>query len=144
MKKTVLIADEDASVRKALARVLEEEGYQIIMVADARETLERFESGAVDLLLMDISLPMKSGWAAFERITGRAQALPIIIVAAKANPYDMGIAASIGTLMEKPLDVSQLLQKIQELLAESQEDRLRRLSAGHDPHYLSSLSAESR
>jgi DNA-binding response OmpR family regulator len=145
MKKRILIADDDASVRKALARVLEEEGYQIILAADGRETLERFESSAVDLLLMDIGLPIKNGWSAFERVTSCAQAFPIIIVTGKANQYDIEVAAGIGALMEKPLDVSQLLQKMQELLAESHEDRLRRLSAsGHDTQYFSSSSAAGR
>ena len=143
MKKKILIADDDASVRKALGRVLEEEGYQIILVADAREALEEFEAGPVDLLVLDIGLPIKNGWNAFERITSRAPALPIVIITGKANPCDLAVAAGIGAVMEKPLDVSQLLQTMQELLTESQEIRLRRLCGHeHDAHCLPSQSAD--
>lgn len=127
MKKRILIADDDAGVRGALGKVLGDEGYQITLAADGREVLERFESGPVDLLLLDISLPISNGWDAFERVTSRAPVLPIIIITGKANQYDMAVAAGVGALMEKPLDVSQLLKTIQELLAESPEARLRRL-----------------
>jgi two-component system, OmpR family, response regulator len=135
MKKKILIIDDDASVRKALGKVLEDEGYQIMLAADGREAIERFESGPVDLLLLDIGLPIRNGWDTFERIVSQALICPIIIVIGKANPCDMAVAAGVGTLMEKPLDVPQLLQTIQELLAESPDARLRRLSGcSHNTH----------
>lgn len=127
MKKRILIADDDASVRKALGKVLENEGYNIMLAADGREALERFESEPVDLLLLDIGLPIRNGWDTFERITSQAPAFPIIIITGKANQHDMAVAAGVGALIEKPLDVAQLLKTIQELLAEPPEARLRRL-----------------
>jgi DNA-binding response OmpR family regulator len=127
MKKRILIVDDDASVRKALGKVLEDEGYNIMLAADGREALEQFESEPVDLLLLDIGLPIRNGWDTFERITSQAPAFPIIIITGKANQHDMAVAAGVGALIEKPLDVSQLLKTIQELLAESPEARLRRL-----------------
>ena len=143
MKKKILIADDDASVRKALGRVLEEEGYQIILAADGREAVEKFESGPVDLLVLDIALPIKTGWNTFERITSRVPALPIVIITGKANPCDLAVAAGLGAVMEKPLEVSQLLQTMQELLGKSPEDRLRRLYGHeHDAHCLRSQSAD--
>jgi DNA-binding response OmpR family regulator len=131
MKKKILIADDDASVRKALGRVLEEEGYQVILAADGREAVEKFESGPVDLLVLDIGLPVRNGWKTFERITSRAPALPIVIITGKAGPCDLAVATGFGAVMEKPLDVGQLLQTMKDLLGESQETRLHRL-CGHD------------
>jgi len=127
MKKTILIADDDASVRKALGKVLGDEGYQVILAANDREAIERFEFGSVDLLLLDIGLPIRNGWNTLERITSQALAFPIIIVIGKANPCDMAVAAGIGAVMEKPLDVPQLLKMIEGLLDESRDVRLRRL-----------------
>jgi CheY-like chemotaxis protein len=127
MKKRILIVDDDASVRKALGKVLEDEGYNIMLAADGCEALERFESGPVDLLLLDIGLPIRNGWDTFERITSQAPAFPIIIITGKANQHDMAVAAGVGALVEKPLEVAQLLETIQELLAEPPETRLRRL-----------------
>lgn len=145
MKKKILIIDDDASVRKSLGKVLEEEGYQIMLAANGRDAIEQFESGSVDLLLLDIGLPIQNGWDSFERITGQALVCPIIMVVGKANPCDMAVAAGLGALMEKPLDVSQLLQLMEALLAESPEARLQRLcGSGHDAHFLHSQSASGQ
>jgi DNA-binding response OmpR family regulator len=84
------------------------------------------------LLLLDIGLPVKNGWDAFERITNEAPVLPIIIITGQANQHDMAVAAGVGALMEKPLDVTGLLETMQELLVEPIENRLLRLCGyGH-------------
>ena len=141
MKKKILIADDDASVRKALGRVLEEEGYQIMLAADGRETLQHFDAGPVDLLVLDLGLPVRNGWNTFERITRRAPAFPIVIITGKANPCDLAVAAGFGAVMEKPLDVGQLLQTMKELLGESPEARLYRLCGSR--HAAQSLRPQS-
>lgn len=127
MKEKVLVVDDDASVRESLRKVLEDVGYQVVVAADGREAVEQFEGGHVDLLLLDIGLPVRNGWDAFERITNEAPVLPIIIITGQANQNDLAVAAGVGALMEKPLDVTGLLNTMQELLAEPIETRLRRL-----------------
>lgn len=145
MNKTVLIADDDLSVRKSLGKVLQEVGYNVIEAADGAEAVEQFKSGQVDLLLLDIGLPIKNGWDTFGTITGQAPAFPIIIITGKENQYDTAMAAGVGALMEKPLDVGELLNTIQELLAETKEARLRRLCGySHDVRYLPSARPSFR
>ena len=132
MKKNVLIADDDLSVRKSLGKVLKGAGYDVLEAADGVGAVEQFRAGQADLLLLDIDLPIRDGWDVFKSITSLAPAFPIIVITGKENQYDAAVAAGVGTLMEKPLDVVQLLKAIQELLAESRESRLRRLS-GRSP-----------
>jgi len=128
MKKTILIAVNDLSVRKSLGRVLKDAGYEVMEAADGAEAVQQFKMGQIDLLLLDISLPMRTGWDAFENITSKAPAFPIIIITGDDNQYDIAVATRVGVLMEKPLDVNRLLKTIQELLAEPAENRSRRLS----------------
>lgn len=145
MKKRILIADDDSSVRKSLGRVLEDEGYQIMLAADGREAIETFNSGPVDLLLLDIGLPIQNGWNTFERITSQALLFPIIIIVGKANPCDIAMASNLGALMEKPLEVPQLLQMVRALLAESKDARWQRLcGCSQDAHLLPSKSAANQ
>jgi len=145
MKKNVLIADDDLSVRKSLGKVLKDVGYNVIEAADGAKAVEQFEAGQVDLLLLDIDLPIKDGWDVFRSITRQAPAFPIIIITGKDNQYDTAVAAGVGILMEKPLDVTELLKTIQEVLAESREARLHRFGGySHDVHYIASAHPSFR
>jgi DNA-binding response OmpR family regulator len=143
MKERVLVADDDASVRKSLRKVLVDAGFEVALAADSREAVEQFEGGRVDVVLLDIGLPVKSGWNAFERITNKAPMLPIIVVTGQAGQHDLAVAAGVGALMEKPLDVTELLNTIRELLHESVETRLLRL-CGDVPGARHAPSAEHR
>ena len=143
VKEKVLIVDDDASVRESLRKVLADAGYEVALAADSREAVEQFEGGRVALLVLDIGLPVRNGWDAFERITNEAPVLPIIVITGQANQHDMTVAAGVGALMEKPLDVNQLLNTMQELLVEPVESRLLRL-CGHGPDKRHATSSENR
>jgi DNA-binding response OmpR family regulator len=123
----VLVVDDDVSVRESMSRVLQDAGYEVRIAADGAEALAQFETDDIDLLLLDLGLPLESGWDIFERITRENPFLPIIIITGQPDQHDVAVAAGVGALMEKPLDVSELLRTIQELLAEPREVRLRRL-----------------
>jgi DNA-binding response OmpR family regulator len=145
MKKNVLIADDDLSVRKSLGKVLKDAGYNVVEAADGAEAVEQFKTGQIDLLLLDIDLPIRDGWDVFESITGQAPAFPIIIITGTDNQYDTAVAAGVGALMEKPLDVTEVLKTIQELLIEPKEARSRRLGGqSHDLRYIPSARPSLR
>jgi len=143
MKERVLVVDDDASVRKSLRKVLVDAGYEVALAADSREAVEHFDGEHVNVVLLDIGLPVKSGWNAFEHITNKAPVLPIIVITGQAGQHDMAVAAGVGALMEKPLDVTELLDMIRGLLHESVETRLLRL-CGDAPGPRHAPSAEHR
>ena len=126
-QKRVLIVDDDGSVRDAISSVLQEAGYEVLQAGDGQEALAQFDPKQIDLVLLDLGLPNKSGWDTFEGFTSQNPTLPIIIITGQAGQSEMAMAAGVGALMEKPLDAAQLLQTMQELLIESEEARLRRL-----------------
>jgi DNA-binding response OmpR family regulator len=97
------------------------------LAANGQDGLDQFDPAHVDLLLLDLNLPGKSGWDLFEQFSSINPLLPIIIITGRDNQYRLAAAAGVGALMEKPLDVPLLLQMIAALLAESAEIRLKRL-----------------
>jgi CheY-like chemotaxis protein len=128
MKKRVLVVDDDAAIRDSLHKVLEVADYDVVLVGNGQEAVDRCVSQRIDLMVLDLHLPGKRGWDAFEEVTRRNPCLPIIVLTGLANQYDFAVAAGVGALLEKPVDPVVLLQTVQELLAEPPEHRLLRLS----------------
>jgi len=137
MKQKILLVDDDPGVRRMLVRVLEEERYLVVSASTGHEALQRLAAKDIDLLLLDLNLPLENGWATFERLSSDHPCLPVIIITARSNQLFPALAAGAGALMEKPLDLSKLLRTIEDLLSEPAEARLAR-TAGHSAefHYL--------
>jgi CheY-like chemotaxis protein len=134
----VLVADDDESVRESLCRLLQGEGYQVAAVANGAKTVETFcrELDQIDLLLVDLNMPLKNGWATVDRLLEINPSLPVLIVTGQPNQYEMAEAAGASALVEKPIDVPALLQVIHKLLAGSVKSRLQRTSQPRCPFHL--------
>jgi CheY-like chemotaxis protein len=131
-KPRVLLVDDDLSVLDALGSVIESEGFELVRAADGRQAVERFYQRPVDIVVLDLMMPVKSGWDAFERLTTINPLLPIIVITARSDAYSVAVAKGVARLMQKPLDIPVLLETMRELLAEPLAKRLLRL-AGRGP-----------
>jgi len=128
MKTKILVADDDASVRKMVARVLESAGYKPIQACTGREAAAKFRASRPALVLLDLRMPDEGGWEAFEEISQIDPMVPVIIITAWPNQYEQAVRRGIDALMEKPLDMPVLLQTILDLLSESEQQRTKRLT----------------
>ena len=132
MKKCILLVDDDRQIRESLRKVLQAEGYKVLLAADGREAVEEIHGALIDLVLLDLNLPFISGWDTFGRFTSFNPFIPIVIITGRQNQHELAVAAGISALMEKPLDVPQLLLTISELLAEDAEAHLKRMMGLRD------------
>jgi DNA-binding NtrC family response regulator len=123
MTKRILLADDDASVRETLGRVLELEHYDVVLAGGGREAVAKFRADPPDLVLLDLDMPDQNGWQVFDAICHVAPRVPVLIIT--AVPHQAKRAAQLGAaaLMEKPLHLPRLLQVLSDLLAESVETR---------------------
>ena len=126
MRKQILLADDDESVRKMIARVLESAGFQVVNASTGSEAVVRFCSSRPDLVLLDLRMPDQDGWETFEQINRRDQRVPIVVITAWPNQQEQAAARGIDALMEKPLDMALLLATIQKSLTETEQTRTRR------------------
>jgi DNA-binding response OmpR family regulator len=127
MNERLLVVDDDESVRESLKRVLQGAGYEVVLAAGGLEAAVRFDPEQIDLLLLDLSLPNQSGWDVFEGVTTRYPCVPVIIITGLPDQYRTAVAAGVGALFEKPVEVPALLTAIEALLADPPEVRVRRL-----------------
>ena len=128
MKKNVLIVDDDAPIRQALRKVLHGEDYEVISAANGQEAIEKLRSEKVDLMLLDLGLPVKDGWGTVIWLAQVNPRLPVIIITGRWNQRELAKKMGADALMDKPLDVPRLLQTIRELMNEPMERRAQRAS----------------
>jgi CheY-like chemotaxis protein len=144
-KNRILVVDDDASVREVLTRVLVDEGYSVWAAVDGTAALEIAAATKIDLVLLDLNMPGKSGWDTFERLTAENPMLAVIIITARSNQLFTALGAGVGALLEKPLDFPKLLQTISRLLAEPDGSRLARMAGNPaDFHRVPALLKEQK
>jgi diguanylate cyclase (GGDEF)-like protein/PAS domain S-box-containing protein len=130
----LLIVDDNEMNRDMLARRLERKGYVVGLAENAKNLLQRVKQDAVDLVLLDIEMPVISGLDALKNLRGHYSAaeLPIIMVTAKTQSDDIVRALDLGAndYLTKPIDFPVAVARIgtqlshkkaQEALKESEE-----------------------
>ncbi len=128
MTKKILLAEDDEGVRQMLKRVLELEHYAVVSAGTGREAAAKFRANPPDLVLLDLNMPDKDGWEAFDLMNDTDPLVPVIVITAKPHQYARAVEVGVDALMEKPLDLPLLLATIADLLAESEPHRVRRLT----------------
>ena len=122
MPKILLVEDNEMN-RDMLSRRLEKRGYTLAIAADGGVGVELAKSGAPDLILMDMSLPVIDGWEATKLLKADAltKNIPIIALTAHAMDSDRVKALESGCddFDTKPVELSRLLGKIEDLLKKS-------------------------
>lgn len=128
LHKRILLVDDDPTVRDSLNDVLVGENYCVVSAANGQQALDYAKTMPVDLVLLDLNMPVKNGWDTFEQLTASLPLIPVIITTARSNQLFTALSAGASALLEKPMDIPILLQTIEKLLAESVQQRLARLA----------------
>ena len=107
--RSVLVVDDDEDVRDSVAFVLRDEGYQVETAGNGKEALERLDHmPAPGLMLLDLMMPVMSGWATLDALRDRRDAPPVLVVSAGVPPSPAGAM----DYLRKPVDVDMLLRKV--------------------------------
>ncbi len=92
---TILIVEDDRTLRDLLQYNLQKEGYKVLTADDGEKGLEVFHNKKVDLILLDIMLPVMSGLEVCRIIRGE-RPVPIIMLTAKAEEVDKVVGLGDG------------------------------------------------
>lgn len=116
----IMIIEDDPMIREELSLLLENEGYQVILVTDFTDMANQIRDCAPDLVLLDLGLPGRDGLSLCARIRQNSS-LPIIIVTSRDSSADEFRGLSLGSddYITKPYDVPVLLARIKAVLRRS-------------------------
>jgi len=120
-KPRILVVEDEAAIRDGLADVLVYHGYRVDAVADGREGLKRALSGQYDLLLLDVMLPGRDGFAICDEVRKVDREQPIILLTAKTGDDDIVNGLSLGAddYIGKPFSIAELVLRVKAVLRRS-------------------------
>lgn len=115
--KRLLLVDDEPAIIKGLKFSLEQDGYEILTASDGGEALEQFKKGGVDLILLDVMLPVMDGIEVCQRIREKSD-VPIIMLTAKSEDMDkiLGLEYGADDYMTKPFNPLELVARVKTLL----------------------------
>ena len=120
MTRKILIADDEPNIVTALEFLLQKNGYEVLIARNGDAALELVESHKPDLVLLDVMMPVKSGYEVCQRMRERAalRDIKIIMLTAKGREVEMNKGLSVGAdlYITKPFSTQELVQKINALL----------------------------
>ncbi len=120
-QQKILIADDEPNILISLEFLMKREGYTVVLARDGQEALSVIAGERPDLVLLDVMMPIKTGFDVCHEVRAN-DALKdtlIVMLTAKGRDTDVakGLALGANAYMTKPFSTKELVQKVQELLA---------------------------
>jgi DNA-binding response OmpR family regulator len=116
MARTILVVDDEPTLRETLVDALEADGFRVVAAADGREALALFRAERPDLVLLDLMLPELSGIEVC-RIIRAESGVPIVMLTAKDSELDKVVGLELGAddYVTKPFSLRELSARIRAL-----------------------------
>ena len=120
MSATILIADDEPNILLSLEFLMQREGYRVLVARDGQQALDTILQQRPDLVLLDVMMPIKSGFDVLQALRERDDlaAIRVLMLTAKGREIDMakGLALGANAYMTKPFSTRELVEKVRSLL----------------------------
>ncbi len=122
MARTILVVDDEPTLRETLAESLESEGFRVLQAGEGPSALQMFRAHRPDLILLDLMLPELSGVEVC-RIVRQESDVPILMLTAKDSEVDKVVGLELGAddYVTKPFSLRELLARIRALLRRTEQ-----------------------
>ncbi|MGJ8620035.1 MAG: Hpt domain-containing protein [Methylophilaceae bacterium] len=119
-KDRALVVDDSLTMRKVLGRLLEREGYEVLVAKDGMDAMELLQTSVPDIILTDIEMPRMDGFGLSRNIRDdqRFANTPLIMISSRTADKHQNLAKEIGVnaFFGKPVQDEELISKMKELL----------------------------
>ncbi len=115
--KTILVVEDEPTLRETLAEALEADGFRVVQAGDGRAALERFRADEPDLVLLDLMLPELSGLEVTRQVRAESS-VPILMLTARDAEVDKVVGLELGAddYVTKPFSLRELSARIRAVL----------------------------
>jgi len=113
MSKTILVVDDDATIRDILERYLRREGFAVRTTADGQTALHTAFTEKPDLIVLDLMLPELDGWEICRRLRSETT-IPIVMLTARGEEYEriLGLGLGADDYVTKPFSPGEVVARI--------------------------------
>lgn len=128
----ILVVDDHAHIRRLYEYTLEKNGYKPFTAANGEEALNVLETEHIDLIILDVMMPVLDGYGFLKEIRSSGSEVPVLVITARDSSEDVRKAFTLGTddFMVKPVDEVEMLLRIKALLRRSRISEEQRLTVG--------------
>ena len=114
----ILVVEDDDAIRLALVENLKLEGYGIVEAADGEEASEAVRAGGIDMVVLDLMLPKRSGTDVLREMRAQGSTIPVLVLTARDREVDKVLLLEVGAddYVTKPFGFAEVLARIKALL----------------------------
>ncbi len=120
IQRTILLIEDDETIRSALKRVFESDGYRVLAAADGTQLSSVLDDAPVDLIILDIGLPWINGYELAEMMKAHADLseIPLVFLSGRTSDADVKRGFDVGAddYIKKPFDIEKVKRTINTLI----------------------------
>jgi CheY-like chemotaxis protein len=117
MARVLIVVDEPDTMLELQAD-MERAGHDTVLAADADTALLRLADRPVDVVVLDVTMPVGDGWTVLEHLRSHPDAPPVIVAGGRATPADLARASTLGATLTSPLTGPAILRAVSGAVAD--------------------------
>lgn len=120
IQRSILLIEDDETIRAALKRLFEGEGYRVLAAADGTQLSDLLDESAVDLIILDVGLPWINGFELAEMMKGHKdlREIPLVFLSARTGEADIKRGFEVGAddYIKKPFEIEKVKRTVNTLI----------------------------